>query len=54
MAGPSIMSTTPGGMFPMNILVRALGVTNISAFPPGVVHGRAWSWASAAGRATTA
>ena len=24
MAGPSIMSTTPGGMFPMNILVRAL------------------------------
>lgn len=24
MAGPSIMSTTPGGMFPINILVRAL------------------------------
>ncbi len=23
MAGSSIMSTTPGGMFPMNILVRA-------------------------------
>lgn len=23
MAGPSIMSTPPGGMFPMNILVRA-------------------------------
>lgn len=24
MVGSSIMSTTPGGMFPMNILVRAL------------------------------
>ena len=47
MVGSLIMSTTPGGMLPMNILVRASWMKTISVVPWAVMHEWAWSWTHA-------